>query len=201
MATNIYDVLKGNLEGKIQFLSTELWEEMQMQSNVITLKKNEILVNVGSKQKYVYFIVSGSLAVYSFTNEGERKAIWFHFDDLFSMAAAPDSYYLNEPTKYEITALEKTCVIRFSKQSFDLWILKYPRFNKFYIEGITLGRVIVQEARVQRLISTPEQYYCYLSEKFPSMVSRISSKNMAHFLGLSPEWFSKLKRRMNQANQ
>ncbi len=198
---NAYDILKASLEGNMQLQSSELWDEMQVQSNVMSLNKNEILVNVGSKQKYAYFITSGSLAVYSFTNEGERKAIWFHFDDLFSMAAAPDSYYLNEPTKYEITALEKSTIIRFSKQSFDLWVLKYPCFNKFYIEGITSGRVIVQEARVQKLISTPEQYYQYLSEKFPSMVSRVSSKNMAHFLGLSPEWFSKLKRRMEIGKQ
>ena len=199
MARKIYDLLKNKLECSGLSLNSNLWEEMQTQSKVMTLKKNEVLVNVGSKQKYVYFVSEGSFVVYLFTQDGGRKAVWFHFDDLFSMAAAADSYYLNEPTKYEIGAMEKSTVIRFSKQSFDLWILKYPLFNQFYIKGITYGRVIVQEARAQRLVCSPEQYYFYLSEKFPSMVKKVSSKNMAHFLGVSPEWFSKIKKRMNNS--
>lgn len=196
---NVYTILKTNLEEKGLKLDPELWTDMMEKSRVLTLEKSEILVKRGSKRKYVYFVSSGSLATFLFTIEGIKKAIWFHFDDLFNMAAAADSYYLNQPTKYEISAMEKSTVIRFSKQNFDLWILKYPLFNNFYIKGITYGRVVVQEARAQRLISTPEQYYYYLSEKFPTMVNRVSAKNMAYFLGVSPEWFSKLKKRMNNS--
>lgn len=191
----MYTKLKKLIELDGQPIHKDLWDEMKSQSKVFEIKKKEILIPYGSNKKYVYYIASGSFMLTMSFREGEGKAVWFHLDDMSNMATCADSYFLNEPTKYELKALEDSFVIRFSKKSFDAWILKYKMFNQFYIKGITNGRVAIQEARALRMICTPEEYLNFLNDKYPQLTKRIPSKHIAHFLGISPEWYSKLKKK------
>ena len=191
----MHEKLKDKIE-KTNPINVELWKEIKSKSKIIILQKNEILVSYGSNQKYVYFIASGSLLASTISKSGKEKAIWFHLDDIFFIATCVDSYFHNKPTKYQIKALENSTVIKFSKQSFDSWVQKYPSFNQFYINGITEDSIVVQELKALRLVSTPEQFLAILKEKYPSLIDKVSSKNMAHFIGVSPEWYSKLKKRM-----
>lgn len=189
----MYDKLKKLLDGDNNQCDENLWIEMKTNSKLLTLKKKEVLVSIGSTKKYVYFVAEGSLVTSTVSTEGENKTVWFHLDDLFYMATCTDSYFDGTPTKFELKALEKSTVIRFSKESFDAWILKYPSFNRFYIEGITKDSLLMQELRTLKLISSTKEFIAILQDKHPSLVKRVSSKNMAHFLGISPEWYSKLK--------
>ena len=78
----------------------------------------------------------------------------------------------------------------------DKWVLKYPTFNQFYITDLVKDFMAINELRAFALVHSPEQIFYYIAEKYPSIPVRVSSKNMAHFLGVSPEWYSKLKKRM-----
>ena len=62
MAKKIYDLLKNKLECSGLSLNSNLWEEMQTQSKVMTLKKNEVLtklpfmINRVSSKNMVHFL-------------------------------------------------------------------------------------------------------------------------------------------------
>ncbi|MEM9339446.1 MAG: Crp/Fnr family transcriptional regulator [Bacteroidota bacterium] len=174
----------------------DLWKEIKEKSKLKTIKKNKVLVDVGSNQKYLYFVAIGSFVVLATSKEGEQKAVWFHFDELFYIATAPDSFFRDQPTKYEIRALEDSVVIRFSRPCFDLWISKYPSFRRFYHQCIITDNVLRQEIKTQCIISCPKEFLAYLKASFTPFVDRVSSKYLAHFLGMSPEWLCKLKKRM-----
>ncbi len=191
----MYQKLKESFEFDGQPINKDLWDEMKTQSNLLQIKKKEVLIPYGSNKKYVYFIASGSFMLTLSFREGEGKAVWFHLDSMSNMATCADSYFLNEPTKYELIALENSTVIRFSKKSFDSWVLKYAMFNQFYIRGITYERIAIQESRALRMLCTPEEYLNFINEKYPQLTKRIPSKYIAHFLGISPEWYSKLKKK------
>lgn len=192
----MYERLKNIIEENSNPINVDLWKEIKSKAQLITLQKHSVLADYGSNQKYVYFIESGSLVVSTISKDGNEKAVWFHLDDIFYMATCVDSYFQDKATKYQIKALENSTVIRFSKQSFDTWVQNYPSFNQFYINRITEGSIERQELNALRLVSTPEQFLTILKERYPSLINRVSSKNIAHFLGISPEWYSKLKKRM-----
>ena len=191
----MHEIFKKIIEKNSNPINARLWEEIKTKSQLITLEKNEILISYGSNHKYVYFVTSGSLVVSTISEDGNEKAVWFHLADVFNMATCVDSYFHNKATIYQIKALENATVIKFSKNNFDTWIQNYPSFNQYYINGITEDSIAIQELKALRLVSTPEQFLKILKERYPSLINRVSSKNMAHFLGISPEWYSKLKKK------
>jgi len=172
-----------------------LWIELQEHSKVMHFKKNEVLINYSSIHKYVYFVVSGSFISTLVLENGVEQAVWFYLEDIFEFALCMDSYYLDEPTKYEIRALEDSTVIKFNKQIIDSWVLKYPSFNEFYRCDIIFDFIRTQEISAYRLVHTPLDFIKYLQNKYSLLISRISSKDMAYFTGISPEWYCKLKKK------
>ncbi|MEM1321898.1 MAG: Crp/Fnr family transcriptional regulator [Bacteroidota bacterium] len=161
----------------------------------MSTRKDEVLIPSGSVNKYSYFVASGSLATTMITESGESRAVWFHFDNKFRVALCPDSYFLDEPTQYEMRALEDTRLIRFHKQNIDAWAAKYPAFNQLYFKDLANISTIIQDLRSYKLSHTPLQFLTYINNKYPVFSQRLSSKHMAHFLGVSPEWYSKLKKK------
>ncbi|MEM6318577.1 MAG: hypothetical protein AAF960_12975 [Bacteroidota bacterium] len=191
----MYNKLKEKLEKRSQFIEEDLWQAIKTNSERITVKKNEVLIPIGSRQKYVYFIASGSFIASIVTANGDKRAIWFHFDELFSIVTCPDSYFLNEATKYEVSAIEDATLLRFQKEMVDNWVLAYQSFNQFYINDIIAEFMIMNEIRAIQLSHTPLQFLSYIRKNYPTIIDSVSSKNLAHFLGVSPEWYSKLKKK------
>ena len=179
------------------FVSDVLWAELQAQGTIIHVKKNEILVNQSSKQRNIFYIASGSFMHSLVSETGYSQAVWFFFDETFDFTTCLDSYFLNKPTKYTITAMEDSVVIKYSKQAMDNLIKNYPAYNEFFISHITLDLVILNEYRAYSLVNGPLDTMKYLEENCPEVSRRVSSKNMAHFLGISPEWYSKLKKKLD----
>lgn len=176
-------------------LSKDLLQEMKVHFKEISLSKNEVLISPGSKHEYAYITQAGSLVKYFTTREGNKVPIWFYFDELFDVALCPDGYFLGKPTKYEVTALENSVVLRVSKQQVDLWLRKYPKFHDFYFEQVVSGPIVTDEIRAYQLSHTPLEFLDYLDREYPIFRKRLSSRHMAQFIGVSPEWYSKLKRR------
>ena len=190
-----FDKLKERIQRSV-FVSDDLWNELRTKGTLINIKKNENLVMSGSKNRNVFFIASGGLMHSVVSESGYSQAVWFFFDDFFDFSTSLDSFFLNEPTKYSISALEDSVVIKFSKQTIDHLIQEYQTFNEFFMTNITLDFVMIYEFKSYSLVNTPLDTMKYLKSNYPHMTKRVSSKNMAHFLGISPEWYSKLKKKL-----
>ncbi|MEO0340813.1 MAG: Crp/Fnr family transcriptional regulator [Bacteroidota bacterium] len=196
----IYNKLRAKLEMNRDPLQDCLWQEIQMHSKLIMIEKNEILIDFGSKHRYTYFIVSGSFLASVISEAGVKRAIWFHFDELFSTISAVDSYFMNKPSPYAYKAMEDSMVIQFHKQKIDDWIAQYPTFSQIYFNGIIRDYSALYEISAFRISNSPIQFLEFIKTKYPTILERVSSKNMAHFLGVSPEWYSKLKRKRKALN-
>ncbi|MEO0527263.1 MAG: hypothetical protein AAFZ89_08560 [Bacteroidota bacterium] len=170
-----------------------LWVEMQEHAKKVTLKKGEVLVPYSSNRRTVNVIVSGTFEASLISSDGDRKTVWFFFDELFDVAICMDSYYLNENTKYEITALEDSVVYQFSKKIIDKWINDFTIFNEFYRTDIVGDFILLNEIRNHMVAHTPKEFLQYLKKHFPILLNRTPSKNLATFMGITPEWLSKIR--------
>jgi len=132
---------------------------------------------------------------YLTTREGSKVPVWFYFDALNDIVLCPDGFFQGKPTKYEVVALENTLVLQVSKLQMDLWLSEFPEFHDFYLERIIAGTIATDEMRACQLAYPPLEFLDYLDQEYPVFRQRLSSKNMARFIGVSPEWYSKLKRR------
>ncbi|MEM1258720.1 MAG: Crp/Fnr family transcriptional regulator, partial [Bacteroidota bacterium] len=162
-------------------------------------KKNEVLIPFGDNNKDVYIILSGCLESSLKTVDGKSHSVWFYFEDFFDVVVAMDSYFMNEPTKYQFKALEKTVVVAQNRELVDSWVEGNPNFNRFFRKDITYHLTLIYEINAYRLINTPMDFFSYLNNRHNALFSRVPANKMANFIGISPEWFSKLQKKKGQS--
>ena len=178
-------------------IEEDFWKEVLAHHKLLNVKKDELLIRYNTASKDAYYILSGSFLVSQISESGTKKAIWFHFDDIFDVVASPDSYFKDGLTKYEVKALEDAVVVKLNKQRIDEWIKKYASFNNFFINKFVLDFLTIYEARSSLLTFTSLEFLKYTKEHFPFIFDRLPSYLIADFIGVTPEWYSKLQKKLD----
>lgn len=185
--------LKNKLEASMT-LSDELWKEIKDTRVEKHIKKGETIINYSSINRKVHIVISGAFETSLISTNGDKQTTWFHFDELFDVVVCFDSYYLNEPTKYEVVALENAEVCIFHKDALDSLRKKYPEMNEFYINEIIGDTIHLAEIRNHMIAHTPKEFLAYLKKHYPIFLERTPSNKLAQFMSITPEWLSKIKK-------
>ncbi|MET1260667.1 hypothetical protein ABV409_15070 [Flagellimonas sp. DF-77] len=170
------------------------WDELVDCAKIIHLRKDEVLVPYSSKKKAAYLILQGSLKQSIIDSNGEKSATWFFFEHVSNVAICFDSYFLDEYTKYEISALESSVVCQISRSKIEDWADRFPTFNRFYREDCIKSFILSVEIRNYMISHTPVEFLEYLREAQPEFIAKVPSKYLADFMGITPEWLSKMNR-------
>ncbi len=159
-----------------------------------TLKKKEILLRPGEIARYDYFTTKGCLKIYTIDENGTEHIAMFAIKDWWSGDLA--SFITQQPAKYFIQAIEDSEVLLMPKENYDLLFEKIPKFERFY-------RILYQRSLVshiqrsdQNISLNAEDRYRQFLKKYPSLRNRISQKNIAAYLGVTPEFLSLLRKKM-----
>ncbi len=159
-------------------------------------KRKEFLLLNGQVAKYEIFISKGCVKNYTLDNNGFEHISMFAVEDWWTGDMA--SFTTVEVSKYNIIALEDTEALLISKQNMEILLEKIPKFERFF-------RILYQKsltARIeknnQNISFTAEERYLYFINKYPQFVQRISQKNIASYLGITPEFLSVMRKRLSQ---
>lgn len=104
--------------------------------------------------------------------------------------------FLNQlPAMVTIQAVESSSLLRLSKQQLDQLYLEVPKFNVFF-------RILMQNAycreqlRIIQNLSLPakERYELFVT-KYPQIASKVTLKQTASYLGITPEFLSSIRKR------
>ena len=160
--------------------------------NHFTVRKNSLLLVSGEISQNAYFICSGCLRTY-FTNEkGEEKTRYIAFENKFVSAFA--SFITQAPSAECVQALEDSELLRISQVDFYKLVDTDSVFAKLYRESLEQAQVFATW-RIETMIRmTARERYEDLLERMPQVVSRLSNKHVASFLGITQESLSRLKK-------
>ncbi len=153
-------------------------------------------MQAGEIAKYEYFIAKGCLKVYTLDLEGVPHISMFAVEDFWTGDIA--SFMAKEPSNYFIRAIEDTEILAISRTNFDLLFKEIPKFERFY-------RILYQRSLIsyikrsnQGISLTAEERYLYFKKKYPHIVRRISQKDLAGYIGITPEFMSMLVSKVNR---
>lgn len=186
------EAFRKKIERRVR-ITDEVWDDIEKDCGIMYLKKKDVLINYSDIDKNLYFINSGSFEMSLVSGNGDSKTVWFFLDTIFNVVGVMDSIMFNEPTKYEITALEDATVIKFNFYTAESWMEKYPQLSEFARKDILHDFIESSEIRHHMTSHPPHQFIEYLKHKYPEILERIPAKNIAEFMGITPEWFSKIK--------
>lgn len=171
-------------------------EEREFFTSLLEMKsvaKKEYLLRTNEICRYDYFVRSGCLKVCYINRKGIECIIKFAVENWWVVDL--DSFLNYKPSFYYIQAVEDTELFRLSRLNFDLLHQKIPAFQKFSNERWQTGFIALQYRIIQNLSLTAEESYRNFQEKYPNLEQRISQKLIAAYLGVTPEFFSTMRKR------
>lgn len=162
------------------------------------LKKGEFLLREGEVCWYDSFVVKGSLKNYFIDENGFEHIIDFLIEEWW----ANDLYSLFAQTASNsfIKAMEDSEVLQISKTNLELLYQKIPKFERFF-RILFQKAYIAQQKQIMTSLSSDaeERYQAFLKQK-PYAVSRFPQKDIASYLGVTPQFLSTMKKKVKEVN-
>ncbi|GAA0743406.1 Crp/Fnr family transcriptional regulator [Gaetbulibacter jejuensis] len=162
----------------------------------IKVKRKAFLMQAGDITKYEYFITKGCLKVYTLDEDGTPHISMFASEDYWTGDMA--SFMTKKPTRYFIKATEDSELLGISRVNYDLIFKEIPKFERFY-------RILYQKSLISYIkrsndgISlTAEERYLEFKRKYPNIINRITQKDLAAYIGITPEFMSKIISKVNR---
>jgi CRP-like cAMP-binding protein len=187
----LHDMILKNISKHVSLDSDEvsyfisLLKEKRVSKKSMILKEEQIC-------KEISFVQSGALRAFYMDKTGRESTIMFAIEDWW----VTDMYcFINEqPAMLNIEAIEESVVVQLQKKELDELYVKAPKFERFF-------RILMQNAYVReqlRIIQTlslsAEERYDIFLKKYPQVSKQVTQKQIASYLGITPEFLSMIKR-------
>jgi CRP-like cAMP-binding protein len=158
---------------------------------LITVKRNEQILTEGNICRYVYFIAGGCLQVYTHDkdfNETTRDIVIEN-----NWCSELVSFGSGVPATENIRAVEPCDLLAIDRENFQTMTQEIPQFDKIY-KHILEASYANSVYRINMLVSlTALERMRWLMEYRPELMTRLSSKLVASYLGINKDVFSRLK--------
>jgi CRP-like cAMP-binding protein len=172
-------------------LSQEEFDRFRDRFVIMRYKRNEFLVREGEICQFNYFVIKGSFRMYQINEEGQELTRYFAFENKFGTNLT--SLIEGNPSFENLQALEPLEVLRISKTDFFQLVETEPAVNKIYL-NILQNAYITSQKRIYDLQGmTALDRLRWLLEQYPMILTRIPSRMIASYLGITPYTLSRLK--------
>lgn len=158
------------------------------------LKRKEFLLADGDICKHSAFVTSGILRGYTIDQNGIEHVMnfappgWWMADMYSLLSQRPGNLY--------IEASERTEVVLLSKTSQEKLYQDVPRFERFF-RIITENSLVAYQQRLMDNLSLPaEERYNNFCKRYPSLIHTLPKKDIASYIGVTPEFFSRMQAKM-----
>jgi CRP-like cAMP-binding protein len=161
-----------------------------------SLKAGDFLLREGEICRHETFVTKGCLKTYYQDKDGFEHIMDFSIeewwaDDLYS-------FFTQTASRSHIRALEDTDVLQISKGELEILYQKIPKLERFF-RVLFQNAYITQRERINLTLSmqAEERYRLFIQRK-PYAEKRFSQKDIASYLGITPQFLSVLKKKMRQ---
>lgn len=183
---NLIQHIKNRIE-----LSTQEEELFLSKFSFKKVPSRQSLLREGEVCKYFSYVHKGCLRVYSIDNNGFERNVFFTIEDWWTVDLK--SFVEQSPARFHIETIEECQLFQISKNDFDHLLNEIPNLEKWF-RILLQNALIASENRINYKSSlNAEERYLKFVDKYPFLETRISQKHIASYLGISPEFLSKLK--------
>lgn len=160
----------------------------------IKAKRNEQLLQQGEICKYVYFVAKGCLQVYVYDKDFNETTRDIVIEDNWCSELL--SFGSGKPATENIRAVEPCELYAIDRQSFQTMMETVPQFDKVY-KQILEASYANSVYRINTFISLSAlERIKWLMQNRPTLMTRLTSKLIASYLGINKDVFSRLKAKL-----
>jgi len=168
-------------------------EELQHFLSYIQVKKvqkKQYLLMEGEVNRSAMFVASGCLKSYYLDENGSQYIQQFAPEGWWVVDMY--SFIMQEPGHLYIDALFDSKLLLISKINLEKLYREIPKFNYYFRILAEKSLVSFQTRAMENLRLTAKERYEKFCLRYPSLIDRLSQKQVAAYIGVTPEFLSKM---------
>lgn len=159
-------------------------------------RKRQYILQEGNICNQMYFVVKGCLRMYKIDDQGSTHLIQFASENYWITDLG--SFHSEKPSALNIDALEDAVVLHISRNDLIVLYTQAPKFDRIFRVLIENSFVSLQKRLLQTISSTADERYQYFLDTYPHLANRLSQTQVASFLGITPEFLSRLRNKLSK---
>jgi CRP-like cAMP-binding protein len=159
-----------------------------------SLKHKDFYLREGVVCKQSAFVLKGALKSFTVDREGRQHILSFAIRDWW--ISDMYSWISQKPAILNIEAIADSEILELSKGDQQTLFEKVPKFERFFRILIENSLVANQQRLIDNLSSTAEDRYLRFIKKYPLIPECVPQHNIASYLGITPEFLSKIRARL-----
>jgi CRP-like cAMP-binding protein len=160
------------------------------------VRKKESLLREGELCRNINYVHSGVLRAYYLDKEGNENIIMFAINDWWVTDIY--SFATGNPAVMHIDALENSTIFQLSRNDLERLFGEVPGFERFFRIIMQNSYIREQLRSIQNLSLSAEERYLNFSQKYPDFMQKISQKQIASYLGITPEFLSVIRSKLRK---
>ncbi|WP_439490140.1 Crp/Fnr family transcriptional regulator [Algoriphagus sp.] len=162
-----------------------------------TIKKDEILLNIGQISKHLYFVCKGAVIAYFVDEEGNTYNKNIFLEKQF--AGSKVSALLKTPSQFTLQTIEDCLLISLDYRLYKELIYSNEELKNFYIAYLEKNWVIDKEQReISIVMEDATERYKRLLVSYPDIDHRIPLQHIASHLGITPTQLSRIRKNIKK---
>jgi len=185
-----YNSLLANIRRFVEFSSDEEQELIAI-IRTTRVKRRQFLDQPGFVSGFRNYVVKGALRSFLVDNDGKDHTVQIAVEDWFISDFY--SYITQTPATLYVEALEDSLLFQMKYDDIEKLCSRSHHLSEYF--RITTERAFANSRRraLSNLSKTAEERYLEFLERYPGVVQRVPQKIIASYLGISPEFLSKIR--------
>ncbi|MFV5703279.1 Crp/Fnr family transcriptional regulator [Flavobacterium sp. XS2P12] len=156
--------------------------------------KKTILLSEGEICQFEAYINKGCIRIYYIDENGFEVNLQFSVEDWWVSDIA--SFSEHKPSKLYIETLEDCELLILTPEKKEILLNELPKFEKVFRLLVQRKLSVMQDRLINTIAKTAEEKYLNFTHLYPTISQRVPQHYIAHYLGISPEFLSKIRTRL-----
>lgn len=158
------------------------------------VKKKNFLLQEGEICDFEAFILKGCIRSYYLDKEGVETILLFAVEEWW--VSDLTSFSEQKPSNLFIETVEDSELLSIDYKNKTLLFEKIPAFERMFRLLVQRSLSVLQQRFYASVSQTAEERYLHFMEKYPHIAQRVPQHQIARYIGVSPEFLSKVRSSM-----
>lgn len=159
-----------------------------------TIKKKQLLLREGEVCNFEAYIVSGCLRTFYIDENGSEVILQFSVEDWW--VSDVGSFHDRTPSLLYIEAIEDSELLTLDPARKEELLNRLPQFERVFRLMIQRHLSAMEHRLIRTIAKTAEERYVEFIKQYPKIALRVPQHYIASYLGMTPEFLSKVRRRL-----
>jgi CRP/FNR family transcriptional regulator, cyclic AMP receptor protein len=160
------------------------------------IPKKIILLHEGEVCNFEAYIIKGCIRTYYIDEKGIEVTLQFAIEDWWVSDIA--SFHDHKPSSMFIETLEDCELLMLNPQTKETLLLKVPKLERVFRLLVQRNLSVLQSRLFKTIATSAKDKYLDFIKRYPTIPQRVAQHYIASYLGISPEFLSKIRTRLSK---